>query len=59
MKNKELKKLAQICLSKDSYHGELYELKDDSKHTYLESGVAISPLDAAICTNEYMETTKY
>lgn len=36
-----------------------YELENDSKPTYLDSGVAISPLDAAICTNEYMRTTKY
>lgn len=32
---------------------------NDSIHTYLSSGVAISPLDAAICTNEYLRTTKY
>jgi len=31
----------------------------DTQHTFLDSGVAISPLDAAICTNEYMRTTKY
>lgn len=32
---------------------------NDSTHTFLNSGVAISPLDAAICTNEYMRTVKY
>jgi len=31
----------------------------DSTHTNLDSGVAISPLDAAICINEYLRTTKY
>ncbi len=31
----------------------------DSSHTNLSSGVALSPLDAAICINEYMRTTKY
>lgn len=35
------------------------ELEEDSNHIYLDLGVAISPLDAAICTNEYMRTTKY
>lgn len=32
---------------------------NDSTHTNLKTGVAISPLDAAICINEYMRTTKY
>lgn len=32
---------------------------EDASHTYLESGVAISPLDAAICTHEYLRTCKY
>jgi len=36
-----------------------YEAQGEEKHTYLDSGIAISPLDAAICTNEYMRTTKY
>jgi len=31
----------------------------ETQHSYLSSGLAISPLDAAICTNEYMRTTKY
>ncbi len=35
------------------------KLGDDATHTYLSSGIAISPLDAAICTNEYMRTAKY
>lgn len=38
---------------------EVHYKSNDSTHTYLSSGVAISPLDAAICTNEYMRTTKY
>lgn len=35
------------------------EIQKDGEHTYLDSGVAISPLDAAICTNEYLRTAKY
>jgi predicted RNA methylase len=41
-----------------STHDTHFESKD-STHTYLKSGIAISPLDAAICTNEYMRTAKY
>ena len=36
-----------------------YELSKDAIHTYLDSGIAISPLDAAICTHEYLRTAKY
>lgn len=36
-----------------------FNTQEGATHTYLNSGVAISPLDAAICTNEYMRTTKY
>ncbi|XOB61223.1 hypothetical protein ACMC56_11475 [Campylobacterota bacterium DY0563] len=42
-------------ISTKDNHNESY----DSTHTTLSSGVAISPLDAAICINEYMRTTKY
>lgn len=36
-----------------------FEVGNDSVHSNLNSGVAISPLDAAICINEHMRTTKY
>jgi predicted RNA methylase len=36
-----------------------YEAKEDGEHILLDSGIAISPLDAAICTKEYKRTTLY
>ena len=35
------------------------DAQENGKNTHLQSGIAISPLDAAICTREYMRTSKY